>query len=55
MDPRKADTCPISTSNLKYYDLSIENRDATDDQVTVASAEATRKYGIAVKCATINP
>ena len=39
----------------EYYDLSIRNRDETDDQVTLASAEATKKYGVAVKCATITP
>src|SRR5689334_14304967 len=39
--------------DLKYYDLAIEHRDKTSDQVTVDSAEATRKYGVAVKCATI--
>lgn len=41
--------------DLKYYDLSIENRDATDDQVTIDSANATKQYGVAVKCATITP
>ncbi len=46
---------PYLDVDLKYYDLSIENRDATDDQVTVDSAEATRQYGVAVKCATITP
>ncbi len=46
---------PYLDVDLKYYDLSIENRDATDDQVTVDSAEATKKYGVAVKCATITP
>ncbi|MDQ3610997.1 MAG: NADP-dependent isocitrate dehydrogenase [Actinomycetota bacterium] len=46
---------PYLDVDLKYYDLSIENRDATDDQVTLDSAEATRKYGVAVKCATITP
>jgi len=46
---------PYLDIDLKYYDLSIQNRDATDDQVTVDSAEATRKYGVAVKCATITP
>ena len=38
-----------------YYDLSIENRDATNDQVTIDSAEATKRHGVAVKCATITP
>ncbi|MEQ1610061.1 MAG: NADP-dependent isocitrate dehydrogenase [Hyphomonadaceae bacterium] len=46
---------PYLDIDLKYYDLSIENRDATDDRVTVESAEATQKYGVAVKCATITP
>jgi len=46
---------PYLDIDLKYYDLSIENRDATDDQVTVASANATKQYGVAVKCATITP
>jgi len=40
---------------LDYYDLGIEHRDATGDQVTIDAAEATRKYGAAVKCATITP
>ncbi|AET37544.1 isocitrate dehydrogenase (NADP(+)) IDP3 Ecym_1306 [Eremothecium cymbalariae DBVPG len=46
---------PFLDVDLKYYDLSMENRDATDDQVTVESAEATLKHGVAVKCATITP
>jgi len=41
--------------DLKYYDLGIEHRDATDDQVTVDAANATKHYGVAVKCATITP
>ena len=41
--------------DLKYYDLSVENRDATGDQVTIDSANATKKVGVAVKCATITP
>jgi isocitrate dehydrogenase len=41
--------------DLKYFDLSIEHRDATDDQVTVDSALAIKKYGVGVKCATITP
>jgi isocitrate dehydrogenase len=40
---------------LDYYDLSIENRDATDDQVTVAAAHAIKRHGVGVKCATITP
>ena len=46
---------PYLDVDLKYYDLGIEYRDKTNDQVTVDSAEATRKYGVAVKCATITP
>ncbi|MBO4326713.1 MAG: NADP-dependent isocitrate dehydrogenase [Clostridia bacterium] len=44
---------PFIDLKTEYYDLSIQNRDATDDQVTVESALATKKYGVAVKCATI--
>lgn len=40
---------------IKYYDLSMENRDATNDQVTIDSAEATLKHNVAIKCATITP
>ncbi len=46
---------PYLDIDLKYYDLGIEHRDATDDQVTIDSANATKKYGVAVKCATITP
>ncbi|MDB5700607.1 MAG: NADP-dependent isocitrate dehydrogenase [Sphingomonadales bacterium] len=46
---------PYLDIDLKYYDLAVENRDATDDRVTVDCANATRKYGVAVKCATITP
>ena len=46
---------PYLDVDLKYYDLSIESRDATDDQITIDSANATKKYGVAVKCATITP
>ena len=46
---------PYLDIDLKYYDLSIENRDKTDDQVTVDSANAIKKYGVGVKCATITP
>ncbi len=46
---------PYLDIDLDYYDLSIEHRDATNDQVTIDSAEATKKHGVAVKCATITP
>jgi isocitrate dehydrogenase len=46
---------PYLDIDLKYYDLSIENRDATDDQVTIDCANATKEHGVAVKCATITP
>ena len=46
---------PYLDIDLHYYDLGIENRDKTDDQVTVESAEAIKKYGVGVKCATITP
>ena len=46
---------PYVDVDLHYYDLSIENRDKTDDQVTVDSANAIKKYGVGVKCATITP
>lgn len=46
---------PYLDIDLKYYDLGIEYRDETNDQVTIDSAEATLKYGVAVKCATITP
>jgi isocitrate dehydrogenase len=46
---------PYLDLNLDYYDLGIEHRDATDDQVTVDAANAIAKYGVGVKCATITP
>src|SRR5438552_3759644 len=46
---------PYLDVDLLYYDLSIENRDATDDQVTVDSANAIKEHGVGVKCATITP
>jgi isocitrate dehydrogenase len=46
---------PYLELDIKYFDLGMENRDATDDRVTVESAEATLKYNVAVKCATITP
>src|SRR5690606_36803102 len=46
---------PYLDIDLKYYDLGIEHRDATDDQVTIDAANAIKKYGVGVKCATITP
>ncbi|CAB4909809.1 unannotated protein [freshwater metagenome] len=46
---------PYLDVNLEYYDLGIENRDATDDQVTIDSARAIQKHGVGIKCATITP
>ncbi len=46
---------PYLDVNLEYYDLGMENRDATDDQVTIDSAHAIQKHGVGVKCATITP
>ena len=46
---------PFLDIDLKYYDLSVQHRDATSDQVTIDSAEAIKKYGVGVKCATITP
>ena len=46
---------PYLDVDLHYYDLSVENRDATNDQVTIDSAHAIKKYGVGVKCATITP
>lgn len=46
---------PYLDLDLEYYDLSVENRDATNDQVTIAAAEAIKKHGVGVKCATITP
>jgi len=46
---------PYLDLDIKYFDLGMENRDKTDDQVTIDSAEATKKYQVAVKCATITP
>ena len=47
--------CPYVDLKTEYYDLGLEHRDRTDDQVTVDSAEATKRLGVAVKCATITP
>ena len=46
---------PYVDLKTEYYDLGLKNRDATDDRVTTEAAEATKKYGVAVKCATITP
>ncbi len=46
---------PYLDLDLKYYDLGMEHRDATDDQVTVDAAEAIKKYHVGIKCATITP
>ena len=46
---------PYLDINLEYYDLGIQHRDATDDQVTIDSAHAIQKHGVGVKCATITP
>ena len=54
MDPRAADP-PLSRYRPDYYDLAVEKRDETDDQITIDSAKAIQKYGVGVKCATITP
>ena len=41
--------------DIKYYDLGIESREATKDQITIDSAEAIKKYNVGIKCATITP
>ncbi|CAG8510415.1 16410_t:CDS:2, partial [Acaulospora morrowiae] len=46
---------PYVKLDIKYYDLGMENRDATNDQVTVDAAEAIKKYNVGIKCATITP
>lgn len=46
---------PYLNLEIKYYDLGVENRDETNDQVTVDAAEAIKKYGVGIKCATITP
>ena len=46
---------PFIDLKTDYYDLGLEYRNETDDQVTIDSANATKKYGVAVKCATITP
>src|SRR5262252_4259685 len=46
---------PYLDIDLKYFDLGVEERDRTNDQITIDAANATRQYGVAVKCATITP
>ena len=46
---------PYLDLDIKYYDLGIENRDKTEDKVSVESAEAIKKYNVGIKCATITP
>jgi isocitrate dehydrogenase len=46
---------PFLDVDLEYYDLSVEHRDATEDQVTIDAANAIKKHGVGVKCATITP
>ena len=46
---------PYLDLDIKYYDLGIEKRDETDDQITIDAAEAIKKYQVGIKCATITP
>ncbi|MFA7136869.1 MAG: isocitrate/isopropylmalate family dehydrogenase, partial [Bacteroidales bacterium] len=46
---------PYLDIDIKYFDLSIQHRDATDDKVTIDAAEAIKKYNVGIKCATITP
>ncbi|MFV0339373.1 MAG: NADP-dependent isocitrate dehydrogenase, partial [Parachlamydiaceae bacterium] len=46
---------PYLDLDIKYFDLSVQNRDATEDQVTIDSAEAIKRYNVGIKCATITP
>ena len=46
---------PYLDIDIKYFDLSIQNRDKTDDKITIDAANAIQKYGIGIKCATITP
>ena len=46
---------PYLDLDIKYYDLGIESRDNTEDGITVDAAEAIKKYGVGIKCATITP
>jgi isocitrate dehydrogenase len=54
-DIREKLILPYLNIDIKYFDLSIQNRDKTDDQVTIDAANAIKKYGIGIKCATITP
>ena len=46
---------PYVDINIKYYDLGVTSRDNTDDKITIDAAEAVKKYGVGIKCATITP
>ena len=46
---------PYIDIDIKYYDLGVQNRDSSKDQITIDSAEAVKKYGVGIKCATITP
>jgi isocitrate dehydrogenase len=46
---------PYLDLEIEYYDLSVENRDATNDQITIDAAHAIKKHGVGIKCATITP
>ena len=46
---------PYLDIEMKYYDLGMESRDRTDDQITINAAEAIKRYGVGIKCATITP
>ena len=54
-DIRERLILPYLDVDLRYYDLSIQNRDATDDQVTINAANAINEHNVGVKCATITP
>lgn len=55
MSRRSRPTCNFIFLFIHSYDLGMENRDATDDKVTVEAAEAVRRYNVGIKCATITP
>ena len=46
---------PYVDLDIKYFDLGVTSRDNTDDQITIDAAEAVKKYGVGIKCATITP